>query len=229
MLGLTQKVVIAGDTHFPFHNQKALMATYDIISEVKPDMVIQMGDLYDMFSYSKYARGMNLTTPQEECTRARQAAESFWKECRKRAPKAKLVQLTGNHDERIVKNALYKSPENEHVAKSYLDSLMTFDNVKTVNDTKEEFFYDGVCYQHGFRKFGEHAVFNQMNTICGHLHRGALQFNENVHGSFFELNVGWLGDKRSPVFSYRSQNKISKTTLGCGVIDKYGPRFVCFE
>ncbi len=229
MIGLTKRVVIFGDTHFPFHDKKALVSGLDIVSELKPDMIIQMGDLYDMFSYSKYARGMNLITPQDECIQGRQAAELFWKEARKRNPKGRHIQLTGNHDERVVKNALYKSPENEHIAKSYLDGLMSFNGVETVNDTKEEFFYDGVCYQHGFRKFGEHSVFNQMNTVCGHSHRGALQFNENIHGTFFELNAGWLGDKRSPVFAYRSQNQISKTTLGVGVIDKHGPRFICFE
>jgi hypothetical protein len=182
-----------------------------------------------MFSYSKYAKSLSVMTPKEESTRARACAEKMWKRFLNDCRKARLVQLVGNHDERPLIKILEKTPENEHIANDWFRRFMTFDGVETVFDPKQEFIYDGVCYMHGFRKFGEHAIYNQMNTVTGHLHRGAVQWNENINGSYFELNAGFLGDKDSAALKYKSQNRITKMTLGFGIIDKLGPRFVSLE
>ncbi len=226
----TKRVAIFGDTHFPFQSNKAIDRAVNIVKEFKPDMVIQVGDLYDMFSFSKYPHGPNLITPEAECLSGRVGAEAFWNKIGSVVPSStKRVQLVGNHDERITKLSLGKLPAYKHINDSYLKGLMSFPGVQTVHDSKEEFIYDGVCYMHGFRKHGEHAVYNQMNTVVGHLHRGGLVYNQNLNGTYFELNVGWLGDKKSPVFNYHSQNKITKTTLGLGLIDSLGPRFVSLD
>jgi predicted phosphodiesterase len=226
---LTRKVLVIPDTHFPFEDKNALEKLFTVAKDFKPDLVIQIGDLYDMFAYSKYANGISVMTPKDESDRARVCAERMWSRVRKACPNARCVQLVGNHDERPLNKILEKCPENEHVAKSWLLDQMSFDGVETILDPKEEFIYDGVCYMHGFRKFGEHATFNQMNTVTGHLHRGAVQWNQNVDGSYFELNVGMIADKNSPALHYKSQNRISKMTVGFGMIDRLGPRFVSLE
>lgn len=215
--------------HFPFEDKLALEKLHAIAKDFKPDLIIQIGDLYDMFSYSKYANGVSVMTPKDESASARIGAVKMWAKFRRDCPTAKLVQLVGNHDERPIKRVLEKCPENEEFIKMAVRDMLTFDGVKTIFDPKEEFIYDGVIYMHGFRKFGEHSVFNQQNTVCGHLHRGAVQWNQNLNGSYFELNVGFMADKSSPALAYKSQNKISKMTVGFGMLDKLGPRFVSLE
>lgn len=222
-------VLIVPDTHFPFECKKSLAKVHAFAKDNQPDLIIQVGDLTDMFAYSKYAKSLSVMTPKDESTRARICAEKMWKRFRADCPKARLVQLVGNHDERPVIKILEKTPENEHIAIDWFKRFMSFEGVETILDAKQEFFYDGVCYMHGLRKFGEHATYNQMNTVTGHLHRGAVQWEQNANGSYFELNVGFLGDKKLEAFKYRSQNRISKMTLGFGVIDRYGPRFVSLE
>ncbi len=229
MSNIAKRVVVIGDVHFPFHHSVGIAKAINFIKQTKPDLVIQVGDLYDLFSFSKYPKTLNVSTPQQECLTARALAAEFWKQVRKASPSSKCVQLTGNHDDRMVKRVLENSPAHHHIVKGYIDGLMTFDGVETIYDSKEEFIYDGVCYMHGFRKFGEHAVYNQMSTITGHLHRAGLQYNQNSNGLFYEMNVGWLGDKTSPAFDYKAQNRITKTTLGLGYVDPLGPRFVSLE
>lgn len=222
-------VLVVPDTHFPFECKKSLAKVHAVAKEIQPDLIIQVGDLYDMFSYSKYAKSLSVMAPKEESARARVCAEKMWTKFRADCQKARLVQLVGNHDERPLIKILEKTPENEHIAFDWFRRFMSFEGVETILDAKQEFIYDGVCYMHGFRKFGEHALYNQMNTVCGHLHRGAVQWEQNINGSYFELNAGFLGNKSTKAFDYRSQKKLNKMTLGFGLIDRYGPRFVSLE
>lgn len=225
----TKTVVVLGDTHFPFHSHDAVDRAIELIGELKPDMVIQVGDLYDLFSYSKYPRTPNLILPKDECALGRECAEILWRDIGKASPRSERVQLAGNHDDRLMKRIFEIAPNYEHVTRDYFRSLLTFPGVHTVHDSKEEFIYGGVCYMHGYKKFGEHAPYNQMSTVTGHLHRAGVLYFQNINGPFWELNAGWLGDKTSPVFTYRSQNKITGTTCGVGLVDALGPRFVALE
>ena len=67
--------------------------------------------------------------------------------------------------------------------------------------------------------------YNMMNSVVGHSHLGGtvfLPFKDNI---LWELNCGYIGDPESLALSYTAQKKVSKWTLGYGVIDDVGPRF----
>jgi predicted phosphodiesterase len=226
---MSKKVLMLGDIHFPFEDEGALEKAHLFARENQPDLIIQVGDLFDLFAFSKYPRSLNLMTPVHELRMAEDKARAMWARFSKDCKKAKKVQLKGNHDSRAEKRALESLASAESFVAREVNRMMTFHGVQTVHDEKDEYINDGVLYQHGYRKFGDHAKYNQMNTACGHLHRAGLIIYQNIHGSFWELNVGWLGDKRCPVFSYRCQNKISGTSIGIGWKDELGPRFIPFE
>lgn len=216
-------IVILGDTHHPFASTAALFKSYKMIAAIDPDYVVQIGDLYDFYSFSKFPRNPNVIKPEEECELGRKHAEAMWAAVKKAAPKAKRIQLKGNHD---VRPAKYVGDNKEmalHVLKKYVKDMMTFDGVELVDDEHE---IEGVVFQHGYLKDGAHAVYNQQSTVVGHSHRpGVLSFRNRL-GPYFELNVGCLIDLNAPVFDYRAQKKCHKMTVALGIIDELGPRYV---
>lgn len=189
------------------------------------DYVIQIGDLYDLFSSSKFPRTQNLITPAEEFKEARMMAEEFWRVIQKRAPNARCHQLLGNHDERPIKRLIEKAPELEHFFN--MKAPWEFEGVKTQNGEREELILEGICFMHGYRsKLGDHAKYNLMNTVCGHSHTGGVHYFPLKEKTLFELNVGYLGDPEALPMRYTRQKIVTKWTPGFGVIDELGPRFV---
>lgn len=226
---MSGSVVALGDLHKPFHCKKSLEKALTFIQKEKPSVVVQMGDLYDQYAFSKYTRSLNIMTPEEEMTLGRAAAEEMWEEIRRLVPKADLFQIRGNHDDRAMKRLMDKTPEHEHLIRPAIEDLFKFSGVRTIQDSREELFIDGICYIHGHRKHGDHALWNQMSTVVGHTHLGGVVFYNNARGAFWELNCGYLGDKKSPVFGYKAQKKIDRTTNGLGWITEHGPMFVPFD
>lgn len=215
--------VILGDTHFPFADDDAIDKAIDFIGEMEPDYVIQIGDLYDLYTVSKFQKNPNFITPEKEMDEGRKAAERMWSRIKSASPRSKRIQLFGNHDLRLVKYVQESASGALHLAKKYLKEMMTFPGVETVSDEVE---IAGIMFQHGHRKHGEHAKYNQQSTVVGHLHKPGIVYLCNRNGPYWELNVGWLGDYRHEVFSYAAQKKMHGMLVGIGVIDELGPRFV---
>lgn len=225
----SKTVVAIGDFHAPWQDEPALEWALDLIAELQPATVVQMGDLYDMLSFTRHPRNPNYITPAAELDSGRAAAEELWRSVKLAVPGATCYQLTGNHDDRPLKMALSKAPELVSLVGDKIKDFMTFPGVSTVNESNEELVLDGVVYMHGFRsKLGDHALYNQRNTVCGHSHRGGTVFHRQLGGLIWELNAGFLANINAPVFRYRAQAKIHHTTLGLGVVDVHGPRFVPF-
>jgi hypothetical protein len=192
--------------------------------------VVQIGDVNDLYNQSKYTRNPDLITPERETRLARDQTVEMWSAIRHRAPDAKLIQLLGNHDGRINKRIAENLPEARALVAGAIRDFYTFDGVRTQHDPTEELFLkingEVVCFQHGHRsKLGDHARFNECPTVVGHSHTGGVVYMRNRKGVYWELNAGWLGDERAPVFQYGAQKHLKKWTLGYGLIDHRGPRF----
>jgi hypothetical protein len=215
------KVLVVGDIHFPFHNRTWLSWVLELSHALKPDIVVQIGDLYDFLSFSKYPRSLNLMTPEQECNEARAFAEQFWRD----VYGAEKAQLMGNHDARAIKRVLEVLPAIEHLVAPGIKDLYQFEGVTTVDDGSE-IEVDGVLYQHGHKLMGRHAPHNRQNTVCGHNHKGGLQVFSDSRGCYWELGVGCGIDAAHPAFGYRGQKAVPNIHLGVGWVDWLGPRFI---
>lgn len=230
---MSHRIIILGDTHFPFHSKLALKQVYNILRQFSLDKkikhtVIQIGDLYDLFSFGKYPRSLDHITPKQEVTSARAEAEAFWQKIKNILPNAECYQMLGNHDSRKSKRVLECLPEIYHLASS--KELWRFQGVHTMDSERDELIIDNICYQHGFRtKLGDHAKHNLISTVCGHSHVGGVIFFRYKEKILFELNAGFLADDTSFALSYTQQRRLSKWTLGLGIIDHLGPRFSPIE
>lgn len=213
------KVLVISDTHFPFHNKKALQKVLKLIEKEKPTHVIQIGDLLDQYVFSKYSRKLDIT-PQEEIEAGLDEAALMWLKIRSIAPKAKCYQLLGNHDLRLSKRIVEKLPELASIVDPR--KLYQFPGVKTMADDRSYVKIDGVFYIHGYlSKSIDHAVHMGGSTVHGHRHRMEIA----TKGKLWSMDVGFLGDEKALPFSY-TQSKITNWTIGCGIVEDGKPRLV---
>lgn len=216
-------IVIIGDTHFPFCHGPTSVKILKYIEETRPNIVIQIGDLYDFFSQTRFPRSHGVMTPKDEARMGREDAEKMWAAVHGASPQSKLIQIRGNHDVRPFKRMLEKVPELEPFFND--KEIFEFPQVETIQDETQEVVIDGICFMHGHKKFGEHAKYNLMSTVCGHSHTGGVLFF-NIRGeTLWELNAGYVGDPSQTPLQYNQQRWI-RWTHGFGVIDSHGPRFI---
>lgn len=223
---IDKKILVIGDVHAPFTHKEAMFALYDFAKENQPDYIIQVGDARDQYSFSKFPRSQNIYNPREEELLATEVLREMWQKLKEAAPKAKRVMLLGNHCIRPIKRTLESMPEAEHIIEEHLKKIMTFDEVETIHDSREEYEICGILFHHGiFSGLGQHRDHALQNMVVGHTHKGGVSYRRIRSETLWELNAGFLGDPESKVFSYTAFKKTNNYTLGWGYIDRYGPRF----
>jgi len=217
------KVFIISDTHFPFHNKEALKEVVKLIKQEKPTHIIQIGDLLDWYSFSKYSRSHNFTTPKDEVARGLKDAATFWRKIRKIAPRAKCYQVLGNHDVRLKKRITERLPE---LSGFYSEqALYQFPGVKTLKSDRDYLKIDGVIYTHGWlSKSIDHANYFGKPVVHGHRHRPAIE----TKGTLWSMDVGYLAQKDSLPLSY-TPTRHSNWTLACGVVHNRQPKLILLK
>ena len=222
------KVIFIPDTHFPYEHKKAIKKVLKIIKKEKPTHIIQAGDLLDLYMFSRYEQDANFTTPEKELENGLKLASKFWSDIRKAAPKAKLIQLIGNHEDRIQKTIARKAPELSVLCKN-IKELYNFKGVKVIASSKDHIEIDGVIYLHGhYTKLGDHAKFFRKSVVHGHTHRIGIYNEQTADGLIFEMDCGFLADKDQLPLQY-TQSKFSKWILAVGIIEDGQPRYVTFH
>ncbi len=211
------KILVVGDLHLPFQNKAAVRKVLQAIKREKPSHVVQIGDLYDFYNFSRFSK-KNLLTSRKELKAARKAAVDFWQQVGRFAPRAKRYQILGNHDVRATKRVADKVPELVEFVEDAFKPLFTFKGVETIYDTREELKIHGIIFIHGYRSgLGDHMRYNGTSTVCGHSHVGGVVFRQYRGRVIWELNAGYLANEKSEPLKYRPQ-ATSNWTLGYGLI-----------
>jgi predicted phosphodiesterase len=226
-LGNFKRAVVFPDMHLPWVDVKTLQLGLRLVKSMRPDLVIQLGDLTDNYCFSRFPKSMDVITPKAELKKAREMGELFWSEVHSKAPKAKRVQLRGNHEaERLQKAALLLAPTLYSIVEKEARALSIFDGVETTDGYRSTFKTtvqgEPVEFLHGILSTTlAHVQHYQTNIVMGHLHKAEL-----VHSNgFWGLNAGFLGDPDSVVFNYTRTLKTGWTS-GIAVVDELGPRFI---
>lgn len=219
-------VLFIPDTHFPYVDKSALKKVLKLVKKGNFTHIVQAGDCLDLYSFSRYEKDANHTTPHEELSRGLDMATKMWADIRKAAPKAKLYQLIGNHEDRLSKTIAKKAPELAGLVTTIQD-LYCFPGVKVLKSSKDHLEIDGVIYTHGhYTKLGDHAKFYRASCVHGHSHKIGIFFEQTASGLIWEMDCGFLADKDALPLQY-TQSKLSKWTLACGIIENGQPRLVC--
>lgn len=216
-----------GDIHAPFIHKPTFGRVLNYLENLKrkPDYILQLGDLFDFYSASRFSKNPNLISPEQEVLEGRAVAEEMWTALKNRAPNAICYQIKGNHCDRPNKKLMAVAPE--------LFSFFTpkplweFPGVITIHDSRTELIIEGIAFQHGHRsRLGDHARFNGMNTVVGHSHQGGVAYLPSLSKEvIWELNCGYLADPTHEALRYNPQ-KFNKWSRGIGIFDALGPRFI---
>lgn len=222
-----------GDDHFPFCHKPSGSLILDFIEAKKPDIVVKLGDTYDMSSFSRFAPRLTLSG-REELIMGRQGAEEHWWSIKKLVPHAKCFQLKGNHDIRPILRLWEHNKDIGALVDGVFDKYWHFDGVETIDDPADELIIDDILFTHGHRtKIGDHlkSIQYMHNVVTGHLHRGGTVF-ERVGAlkgmTRWELNAGYWGDPFHKALLYRPMKKYFTWTQGIGWIENRWPQFVPF-
>lgn len=215
----------------PFHCPATLARIITAIEKTQPKYIVQMGDLYDMYAFSRYGKSLNLATPAEELMAGLETARTFWTAVKKVAPASRRYQLLGNHDERLRKKVAEKLPELSGLVD--VSSLFSFPGVESLKSDRDvlELTVQGEPWalHHGFlSKAGDHVKYFQKSCITGHSHRPhvlPMKIHDKV---LYDFNVGYTGNPEAEVFKYGATVK-NHWIRGYGLIDNLGPRFVSLE
>jgi hypothetical protein len=184
--------------HPDFHNNRADYLA-QLIMDVKPDVVINLGDAADMASLSSYDKGKRSfqgRTYRADIDSHLDFQERMWspvKRTKKKMPYA--VVLEGNHEHRIEK-ALDLSPEltgtisfNDYDFSRYYDDVVRYEG-----STPGIIKIDGVNYAHFFVSGlmgrpigGEHAAYSLLakqleSCVCGHSHLADFSVRTGPNG-----------------------------------------------
>jgi UDP-2,3-diacylglucosamine pyrophosphatase LpxH len=220
------RILAVGDTHFPFVDKDKAAAVVKLAKELKPNAVIQIGDLFDLYTFSRFARSVNFITPVEEIKQGRKMAGEFWEQLQESSPSAQCFQLRGNHSARIVKNLMAKAPEYEALLSSSIDALTEFPGVKDMKSHRSEIEVNGILFIHGWStRLGHHMNYFGQSVVCGHTHHGGLLYRSGIPKPLFELNCGFIADINALPLEY-GETKTNSWVAGVGFIDQLGPRFI---
>jgi predicted phosphodiesterase len=229
-----QSVLVLGDLHMPYHDKARLKEVINLAKLLQPTHIVQVGDIYDQYTFSRYAKSLNLTTPQDEWFEARRYGEELWDKLGKACPDSTKKLLKGNHDDRIVKQLYNRLPElAEDMVKHYVHPKYVFKGVDTMRNSQQHLDLringERIRFHHGFlSKLGDHMRKWLCSTVVGHSHRPGILYDQVNNRGIYEANAGYLGDKKARVFNY-GESETKNWVRGVLWINEYGPQFINLE
>lgn len=171
-------VVVLPDVHFGHADKGAITAILRMLKDYQPDEVIQIGDLIDGQALGQWPKSPeDWNSLQDEFDEAR----TFWANIRTVCPHARLVQLEGNHEERL-QLCLWKNPGLHTLRSLTIKSQMGLHESNVEYYRRTERFWISkplrLLAKHGNQTNGNaaYAVHNEMmkahaSIVMGHVHR----------------------------------------------------------
>lgn len=101
------RLVVLGDIHIPFHDQRALQLVLAFLPTITPDVVVLNGDIADQYEISSFDKD-----PRRKASLVSELAEveSFLTLLREIVPKSRIVYIYGNHEHRFHKYLIREAP-----------------------------------------------------------------------------------------------------------------------
>jgi predicted phosphodiesterase len=189
---------VLGDCHFGAGvNMLAWNWALYRITQERPTVVVQCGDLVDLGTLSKHARAPGAV---EKAIKELSPAKVGWKNLEDATWRARytarIVWTPGNHDVRLLKWVAANAPALEGLVPSMRDVLGMSKRVLSA-PYQIPVRVDGITYVHDAGYAGAGSLGQMLSAfpgqrVCyGHTHRAGILYGR---GKSWAANVGWLGN-----------------------------------
>lgn len=187
-----KKAVILSDLQIPYQDADAVDVALQIIQDSKPDKVILVGDMLDLAAWGKYQQRPEFAHQTQQAVID---AHTILATIRKMCPRANIVVLAGNHENRLENNILANTAEAYGLKRAddltgypvmSVPYLCAFDqlDVEYVGGYPANRYWvnDNLQVRHGQRvkSSGSTAKLvaddERVSTIFGHVHRVETHF-----------------------------------------------------
>jgi hypothetical protein len=197
-------IVIGSDAHYwPGVISTAHKAFVNVIKELKPELVVLNGDMFDGVRVSRWPRSdwSKSPTVKEEL----EAVSERLFEVKQAAGSAKIWWCLGNHDMRFETKLANQVPEFEGVKgfsfqEQFPEYPMTISLMVNGNLMIKHRYHNGI-----------HATFNNtmksgVSMATGHLHRLQATVFSDYNGSRWGIDTGTLADTHGDHMHYGEDN-----------------------
>lgn len=216
------RVVILGDLHFPAHDKRAWNLALNIIADLQPDAVGQIGDLNDFQAVSSHPRDFGTRFDLERDLRV---GQDNWQLLEAAAGDALMFVTLGNHDRWLWRYVAKNAPAVEGLIPDF-KALMGMSEDVIVRDYQQPFNIGPVQYVHDLGHCGKMAAEQTLEAagqcvVFGHSHHAKITYSGDTNGNRrFAMNVGWLGDVSK--ITYMPAAKTRTWQQGIGIVDYDG-------
>ncbi len=216
-----KKILVIGDTHFPYHHKDTFRFLDRLNKHYKPDCVVHIGDEMDWHSVNvSHVINPDLPAPADELL----AGRSLCAQLQKIFPSMYLLE--SNHGSMILRRAMAKGMSKFFI-KDYNEILDVSHKWKWVEKVILETDKGRIVFAHQFSKDIAKAVReSSMSCVQGHFHTvSEIKYVGNDFHLNWGMSVGCLVDKKSLAMAYMKVN-LAKPILSSGVITNGIPYIV---
>ena len=221
--------VLLPDLHSPYHDRRAWRLVLQVIRQMAPDEVIQLGDLTDQACTGRWAKDpRKVATFKQEID----ATNVLLDELDEDAPEAEKTIIFGNHDARLENYLVDQAPDLLDLPGLSLSELLRLEERGFSWCPYKKGIHRGAMFlTHDVGRCGkrahEQAVEDLGHSYCGgHTHNLSVSYRGTIFGeSRVGASLGWLGDVRH--IGYKHAEKAKRDyQLGFGVLRWFdrGPR-----
>ncbi len=211
-----EKILLISDVHAPYCDETAFNLVLDVGMQLKPDIVVIMGDFADYYSISKYSKNPNrildFKTENNLVKAARAKVDQI--------PAKRKIFLKGNHEQRLVTHLAEVSPALYNFS-SVDEALELSKNGWKVVDYHDHARIGKLFVTHDAEDSGRNAhqktgATFEHSIAIGHVHSLHISYFGNALGeSHVCASLGWLGDYRFADYA-PTIKKLKNWQLGFG-------------
>jgi predicted phosphodiesterase len=202
-----ERILVLPDSHFPFVSKQAWAVAMAAGRGFKPDRIIHLGDLWDMFAISDYPKTPDRKTNLEaEIKSGSDALDELGT-----LGASRMDICLGNHEDRWDRYLTQNAPE--------LFNLLRFGDVVRfkergwhVTPYKRHLTVGKMHFTHEVGYCGKQAHVQSRqefegNCVIGHTHGLASEYKGNLLGSaHVGIQLGWLGDKDAIDYAHQRRS-----------------------
>lgn len=216
-----EKILAFGDTHFPYEHKDTLEFLKEVKSYYKPDRVVHLGDILDVYSVSSYPTDIDHPDSwSQEIKKARKVLSKLYE----LFPEVEVME--SNHDDRAYKKGRVAGIPREYLV-PFKDIIGAPEGWRwheslnlTVDSTREK-----ILFRHTMTGGALVAAKDLARTVVlGHSHTkfGVQAFSPRRNKTVYGVDAGCLvSDKGSP-FKYNKGDR-GRPIQGCVIIEHGEP------